>query len=202
MKKLTLLCISVIGAACLASLSGCAAKLCICTVYLPDGEVNIPYSQNLAATGGSGVYTWSIAYGALPVGLSLDSATGVISGTPTASGTSSLIFQITDSKGASLSEGLSLTIETGPGIFTSSLPDGQVNSAYSQVLEAVYGSGNYTGWSITSSTLSGGLSLGSSDGIISGTPTAAGTFSFTVQVTDSNGVSGSADLSIIIAAAV
>jgi hypothetical protein len=167
MKRLTLLCISVTGAVCLAGLAACASKLCICSVYLPDGEVNIPYSQSLEATGGSGIYTWSVVYGTLPAGLSLDPATGVISGTPTTSGTSSLIFQITDSKGASLSQGLSLTIETGPGIFTSSLPDGQVNSAYSQVLEAIYGSGIYTGWSITSGILPGGLSLGSSDGIIS-----------------------------------
>ena len=87
-----------------------------------------------------------------------------------------------------------------PSITTSSLPDGTVNIAYSQTLAASGGSGTYTTWAITSGALPAELSIASSTGVISGTSTTAGTSSFTVQVTDSKGVTGSLNLSITIAA--
>ena len=75
-----------------------------------------------------------------------------------------------------------------------------MNIAYSQTLEASGGSGTYTTWSITSGALPDGLSLGSLDGIISGTPTVANEYYFTVQVTDSNGSTAIEDMSIYISA--
>jgi prepilin-type N-terminal cleavage/methylation domain-containing protein len=160
--------------------------LAITTTSLPNGEVNVAYSQTLAATGGISPYIWSISAGALPAGLALSSG-GVISGTPTTVGTSSFTVQVTDSASPTHNTGtqaLSITVNSAVTITTTSLPNGEVNVAYSQTLAATGGVTPYT-WSISSGSLPNGLSLNSSTGAITGTPTTAGTYSFTVKVTDS-----------------
>jgi hypothetical protein len=69
----------------------------ITTTSLPGGSVGVPYSFKIQASGGgSGVYTWALTSGALPVGLSLDPATGVISGTPAAAMVRRIIISVTD----------------------------------------------------------------------------------------------------------
>jgi uncharacterized repeat protein (TIGR01451 family) len=73
------------------------SALSITTTSLPGGVVGSAYSQTLAATGGVTPYTWSVSSGSLPAGLSLDSSTGTISGTPTAVGTSTFSVTATDS---------------------------------------------------------------------------------------------------------
>jgi hypothetical protein len=68
---------------------------------LPAGDVGVGYSQTLTAGGGGGgAYTFAITGGTLPVGLTLNSSTGVLSGKPTASGTFSLTLSATDPFGA------------------------------------------------------------------------------------------------------
>lgn len=64
------------------------SALSVTSSSLPAGQVGIPYTAQLAAAGGFGPYTWSIASGSLPAGLNLNAATGAISGTPTGAGTS------------------------------------------------------------------------------------------------------------------
>lgn len=73
------------------------APLTITTTSLPTAHVGRFYSQPLVATGGSGPYAWSITSGALPSGLTLDSSTGTISGTPTSQGDYSFTVMVTDS---------------------------------------------------------------------------------------------------------
>jgi len=169
----------------------------ISTASVPHGGVGVAYSQTLAATGGTTPYAWSITSRTLPDGLSLNSSSGVISGTPISPGTWNFTVQVTDSAGGSTTQVLSITINPAPAISTASLPDGEVGVAYSQTLAATGGTTPYT-WSITSGTLPDGLSLNSSSGVISGTPTTDGTYTFTVQVTDSAGDTATADLSITI----
>src|SRR5262245_56319767 len=71
--------------------------LSISTASLPAGTVNVAYSQTLVSTGGTGTKTWSVSAGTLPAGISLNSATGVISGTPTAAGAANFTVMVTDS---------------------------------------------------------------------------------------------------------
>jgi hypothetical protein len=71
--------------------------LVIITTTLPPGTLNVSYSATLVAAGGAPPYTWSITSGSLPVGLTLDGNTGVISGTPTQTGTSNFTVEVTDS---------------------------------------------------------------------------------------------------------
>ncbi len=82
----------------------------ITTTSVPDGFKNVAYSATLAASGQMTPYTWSIASGALPTGLSLTSGTGVISGTPTATGTFSFNARVTAANGQSVTKPLSIMI--------------------------------------------------------------------------------------------
>jgi Zn-dependent metalloprotease len=73
-------------------------EILIAPSSLPTGQAGMGYSQTLSATGGVTPYSWSILSGSLPVGLSLDATSGVISGTPTAAGTASFAIQAADSQ--------------------------------------------------------------------------------------------------------
>ncbi|HTW61905.1 MAG TPA: putative Ig domain-containing protein [Terracidiphilus sp.] len=176
------------------------AVLAVSTSSLPSGTVNMSYSETLAATGGVSPYTWSISVGSLPAGLTLNATTGVISGTPTAAGTSNFTVKVTDSASNTATEGLSITINAVLAVSTTSLPAGTVNTSYSQTVAATGGVSPYT-WSISVGSLPAGLTLNATTGVISGTPTAPGTSNFTVKVTDSANNTATEGLSIIINAA-
>ena len=154
--------------------------------------------MTLSESGGTGPFTWSLT-GSLPPGVSLNLTTGAITGTPTTPGPYSFTVTVTDSLGGSGSQAYTLTINPGPNITTTSLPQGEVTVPYSHTLAATGGSTSYT-WSLSSGSLPlpGGLSIVGS--AITGTPTLQGTYTFTVQVTDSNGGTASQPLSIKIVA--
>ena len=152
---------------------------------LPGGVVNVAYpSTTVAATGGSGTFTWSAAN--LPAGLTIDTASGAITGTPTAAGTTSnVVITVKDSGTPQQTANKTFSITIAPllTITTASLPTGVVNVAYpSTTVAATGGTGTLT-WSATG--LPAGLTMNAS-GVISGTPTATGTSSnVVVTVTDS-----------------
>ncbi len=85
----------------------------ITTTSLPMGTVNTPYNALLAANGGMTPYTWSINSGSLPVGVTLNSATGLISGTPGAAGLSNVFIEVMDAQGHNSISQFSIAINTG-----------------------------------------------------------------------------------------
>jgi len=177
-----------------------STPLSITTSGLPGGTVGMAYSQTLTAAGGTTPYTWSLQSGSLPAGLSLVASTGAISGTPTASGTSSFTAKVTDNASATATQALSIVVNAALSITTSSLPSGMVGTAYSQTLSAAGGTTPYT-WSVQSGSLPAGLSLAAGTGVISGTATTSGTSSFTAKVTDNVGATATKALSIAVSPA-
>lgn len=161
--------------------------LTISTSSLPGGTVSKAYSTTLSASGGLTPYTWKLASGSLPAGISL-SSTGAISGTPTTSGSFPITVAVTDGESTpkTVQKSLSLTIQSAISplsITTSSLSNGTSGTAYSAALAATGGQTPYT-WKLASGSLPSGITL-SSSGTLSGTPSQSGSFSIAVAVTDS-----------------
>ena len=113
-----------------------AAGLTITTApVLPNGAIGATYSQALAAVGGATPYSWSITQGALPGGVTLDPSSGVIAGTPAASGYFNFTVNVTDSASATATKAFSLDISTSLSITTPpSFPNGSVGVPYSSEL--------------------------------------------------------------------
>lgn len=165
--------------------SSTPAVLSISTASLPAGTVGTAYSQTLVATGGTTPYTWSVSVGTLPAGLSLNTVTGAITGTPTTAGTTSVTFRVTDAALTIVNAVLPITINAAGALAittVSPLPAGTIGTAYSQTLAAIGGTGTLT-WTVPPATLPTGLSL-SAAGVITGTPTTVGTASVNISVTD------------------
>ncbi|TIQ37119.1 MAG: autotransporter domain-containing protein [Mesorhizobium sp.] len=176
----------------------------------PDGAQGIPYSQQFSTSGGTAPYTYSLDSGSLPPGLTLSSS-GLLSGTPTTVG--SFTFTIKSQDSTTISTGgswfvapsVTVVINAAPTIVVSptTLPGGAtVGSSYSTAIAASGGTSPYT-FAISAGSLPAGLTL-SSAGTLSGTPTAGGTFNFTVRATDTSGApgpfSGTQDYSLTVAA--
>ena len=164
----------------------------ITTESIPNVTVNQSYSTTLTAIGTTPI-TWSITSGSLPDGLELDSSTGAITGTPTASGTYNFSVQASNSNGND-TKNFQLTVasesDTAPAITTTSLSSGTVGNSYSATVSANSSTTTPVTWSVSGGLLPNGLSLQESTGrsvTISGTPTKSGTYTFTVQAKNQAG---------------
>jgi len=169
---------------------------------LPNGVVGTPYSQTVSAVGGTAPYTFTVSSGALPSGLTLNATTGVISGTPSVAGTFNFTITATDANSCPGSRPYSIVIAGAPAcpvitVNPATLPPGVIGTAYSQTISATGGTAPYT-FTVSSGSLPNGLTLEATTGIISGTPTTAGQFSFTIKATDANSCPGSRPYSIVI----
>ncbi|MDE3197432.1 MAG: DVUA0089 family protein, partial [Acidobacteriota bacterium] len=166
------------------SIGATLAVVGISTSSLPGASTVSAYSATISAAGGAPPYSFTGS--GIPDGLSL-SGNGTLSGVPKTAGTYTIAIRATDSAGVTASASLSLTV-AAPSTLTVSgaqLSSGIVGSPYSDTLAANGGAAPYT-WSIIGGALPDGLTV-SGSGTISGTPTSAGTFSFTAQATDSSG---------------
>jgi len=168
------------------SLKVTSTPLIITTKALPRTNLGTSFSATLTAIGGVPPYTWTVSSGQLPAGVTLSSS-GVLSGTPSAPGTYPLHLRVADSSSTPqvTTGAYSLVVATIPiSISTNTLSGGTVGSPYSATFSATGGLPPYY-WSISGGTLPDGLSL-SSSGALSGTPSAAGTFVFSVKVADTS----------------
>ena len=157
------------------------------------------FAQIGSATGGTPGYTYTVASGStLPAGLTL-SAAGTLTGTPSATGNYTFSVVATDSKGCTATAAFSLAVGNSAQMTLppATLPNGQVGTAYApQTLPApVGGTGPYT---YVATNLPPGLTFDPATRIISGTPTLGGSFTVTVSVTDSNGLTAAADYVIVV----
>lgn len=147
-------------------------------------------AANPSIAGGTGPFTYELASGSLPDDLKLNPTTGVIEGTPTLAATSSVTVTVTDSgtpQQTATFSAIAITITNPPiqVVTLSPLPGGTAGTPYNTPLTANGGDGGpYTWFKVSGSSLPAGLDL--VDGAISGTPLAAGAFSFTVQVDDAD----------------
>lgn len=171
--------------------------LSIVTDLLEDGTVGTAYSLRLTADGGAPDYTWSVVSGYLPDGLTLNSTTGEISGTPAVTGEFHFTVQARDNASATAEKALLITIYNPLGIVTPSpLADGMAGRSYTLTLTVSGGQPGYI-WAVSSGSLPNGLSL-SASGMISGTATTAGISNFSVRATDTRARTTTKDYSITV----
>ncbi|MGE0433759.1 MAG: putative Ig domain-containing protein, partial [Planctomycetota bacterium] len=157
---------------------------------LADGIENIAYTTvTVTATGGKPTLVWSIPAGSLPTGLSLNTANGQITGTPTVANVYNFTVRVTDANAVFVERAYTITVYDLPTITSPApgalLPEGYVGAAFSRQINAAGGVFPYT-WDISAGALPPGLTINSVSGLISGNPTTTGNYSFSVRVTDSN----------------
>jgi uncharacterized repeat protein (TIGR03803 family) len=155
------------------------------TTSLANGVVSVPYSAELQAAGGILPYTWS---GKVPGALTIDPLGGYVIGTPKQFGDYRVTINVQDSSHPALqaSETLSLHIDSGLKL-AGSLPNGVIGKAYTATATATGGLQPYN-WILGSGNkLPDGLTLNPTTGVVFGTPTKIGKFTFLITVQDSEG---------------
>ena len=165
-----------------------ASTIIINPSSLPSATIGVPYNQTIIASGGNAPYTYSVSNGILKPGFTLNTTTGVLSGTPTTPGTFTFTVTATDANGCQTSIQYTLTCCPVITLTPATVPDGIVGVPYNQPLTA---SGGATPYMYTATGLPAGLSLAMSGGVLSGNPTATGSFTVVVTAKDANGCTGS-----------
>ena len=152
-----------------------------------SGRESIAYRMTLKASGGTGAIKWSVSAGALPAGLTLNSATGVISGTPAVAGNYEVSITATDAGDATNSATRPYVFWFAPAVKVASprtMPAATAGVAYSYTMEAANAQVK-TKWNLQGGALPPGMSL-SPAGVVSGTCNIPGTYYFNARVKDLN----------------
>ncbi len=150
------------------------------------GEVGIAFRKAFTATGGSGTYTWSVSSGTLPAGLSLDAASGTVSGAPKGAGSYPFVVTATDSEGRVATVSTSMRVVTRLAIKTRRLKTAAPSRAYRVRLVTAGGVQPLT-WRVGRGKLPRGLVLSQRGGTLAGNPRQSGSFRVTLEVRDALG---------------
>jgi Putative Ig domain len=168
----------------------------IATTSLPAGTVGNAYAATLAASGGTAPYKWSLTAGSLPPGLSLDAATGAISGTPSSPANElAVTFQVTDSSSSAQTAAATLSLTISPGTISIAISPGRAALAAGQQLELTATTSDSTAvtWTVTPAGGSFSSTTSSSGTQVTLTaPQAAGVYTITatsaLEVTQSSSI--------------
>ncbi|HZZ79365.1 MAG TPA: putative Ig domain-containing protein [Gemmataceae bacterium] len=173
------------------------------TPSAPQGTAGVDYNQTLTVTGGGTPYTSLVVTnlstgttGLTPGSFNADVSAGTVTihGTPLASGVIKFTVSVTDAIGATLTKSYTITINAGLSS-TAALPQGTANTKYQQTITVTGGTQPYSVFNVdsintgTTGLTGSAITVNSATRtiIVSGTPTAAGTLSFTLHVTDAAG---------------
>jgi large repetitive protein len=163
------------------------------------GEVGLRYRGSVPASGGVSPFTWSVASGALPAGLSLDTATGVITGVPARAGAFSVTFAVKDAAGQSTTAPASIRVAPRLAITTARLPGASLGKAYRARL-ATKGGLAPRRWTIVRGALPRGVKLVRSTGALTGVARQTGVFRVTIRATDRLGARSTKALRLVVTA--
>lgn len=154
---------------------------------VPNAGQDAAYpGYTLSLSNGTAPFSFALANGtSLPAGMALNSGSGGLSGTPTTAGTTTFSVTVTDADSQTATQQFTITVEPF-AISTSSLPAGTVNTGYQYQLQTTSSTGAAPiTYSVIAGSLPPGLNLNSS-GLLTGVPTTAGNYSFTIQATDND----------------
>jgi uncharacterized protein (TIGR03437 family) len=172
------------------TLSISSQALSISTTNLPAGQAGVSYSASLSANGGTPPYTWSVTSSALPGGLFLTAGNGAITGTPNGAGSFSFGVTVTDSAGLTANATLSISVQPGALMFTttSPLPPALSGVSYSAGLGATGGTPPYT-FALTAGPQGLGISGSTLSGKLTNTGSTPLTYNLTIKLSDNAGAS-------------
>jgi hypothetical protein len=159
--------------------------------------VGVPFSAKLTPSGGSGTYTTALSDGALPTGLVLG-PDGTISGTPRAAGVFRATVKVTDNEGRTLDYPASFGVAARVAVSTPALRPGKVGKRYRAKLASTGGL-PVKKWKVLKGPLPKGIHFDRTLGVLSGTPTKAGSYRVTFEVTDGLKVVAKKTLRIVVA---
>ena len=182
-----------------ASASVTAAPIYTDSAVNPRGSLGVAYASEVLATG-SPAPTYAITSGSLPNGLALNSSTGQITGTPTATGDFSFVVTATNTYGSSSTNSLSIQVGVGPAVSIDQMPQRGFVGVPISISTTSSGFPTPT-FTLNSGSLPPGVTLNAQTGSLSGSPTTAGSYTFTLLATNWVGTSVSLAYSITIHAA-
>jgi large repetitive protein len=173
-----------------------APRVEITATTLPGAKAGRPYTAAVTATGG-GSLQWTVTEGALPSGLSLNRDTGALAGTPSSAGSFPFTVKVADDK-RKATQHYAFVVAAPLGVQSVSVSLTEVGVPLSATIPSTGGIGPLR-WSVAGGALPGGLALDASNGVIQGTPSAAGSFTVRVTAQDSDGETANAVVRLIVA---